>query len=91
MAKAVALDVDGTLMDANYLHVEARAFEEVGVRIPRVQVRKQIGKGSILLVKELVEHEEVAGKVKDLHGEIYCELRHHGFPLPGARELRVSS
>ena len=32
MAKVVVLDVDGTLMDTNYLHTEAwaRAFEEVG-------------------------------------------------------------
>jgi len=65
----------------------ARAFEEVGVRVPRVQVHKQIGKGSSLLVKEFVQDEEAAEKVKDLHAEIYGELQHHGFPLPGAREL----
>ena len=40
MAKVVVLDVDGTLMDTNYLHTEAwaRAFEEVGHRVPRVWI-----------------------------------------------------
>jgi beta-phosphoglucomutase-like phosphatase (HAD superfamily) len=32
LVKAVFLDIDGTLMDTNYLHIEAwaQAFEEVG-------------------------------------------------------------
>ena len=36
MVKVVVLDVDGTLMDTNYLHTEAwaRAFEEAGHRVP---------------------------------------------------------
>ena len=57
MAKVVVLDVDGTLMDTNYLHTEAwaRAFEEVGHRIPRARLHKQIGKGSSLLIREFVE------------------------------------
>lgn len=52
MTKVVILDVDGTLMDTNYLHTEAwaRAFEEVGRRVPWVEVHKQIGKGSDLLL-----------------------------------------
>jgi hypothetical protein len=36
LVKAVFLDIDGTLMDTNYLHLEAwaQAFEEVGARAP---------------------------------------------------------
>lgn len=36
VTKVVVLDVDGTLMDTNYLHTEAwgRALEQVGVRVP---------------------------------------------------------
>ncbi|MCA1688333.1 MAG: HAD family hydrolase [Actinobacteria bacterium] len=89
MAKVVVLDVDGTLMDTNYLHVEAwaRAFEEVGHRVPRVELHKQIGKGSDLLIREFVEDEGTAEKIDELHSEFYGELQEHGHPLPGAKEL----
>ena len=46
MARVVVLDIDGTLMDTTYLHVEARALEEVGYRTPRVEIHGQIGRGS---------------------------------------------
>src|ERR671911_1245140 len=89
MVKVVVLDVDGTLMDTNYLHVEAwaRAFEEGGHRLPRVQIHKQIGKGSNLLIGEFVEDEETVEKIEELHSELYGELQKHGHPLPGAKEL----
>jgi len=87
--KVVVLDVDGTLMDTNYLHVEAwaRAFEAVDHRVPRVKIHKQIGKGSDQLIQEFVEDEEAAERANELHGEIYGGMQEHGFPLPGAKEL----
>ena len=89
MAKVVVLDVDGTLMDTNYLHTEAwaQAFEEVGHRVPRVQIHKQIGKGSTLLIKEFVEDEETVERIEELHSELYAELQKHGHPLPGAKDM----
>ncbi len=89
MARVVVLDVDGTLMDTNYLHVEAwaRAFEEVGRRVPRVELHRQVGKGSDLLIAEFVDDEETAQKIDELHSEFYAELQEHGHPLPGAKEL----
>jgi len=86
------LDVDGTLMDTNYLHTEAwaRAFEEVERRSPRAEIHKQIGKGSERLIREFVEDADVAEKVDELHGEIYMEIQKHGYPLPGAKELIAS-
>jgi HAD superfamily hydrolase (TIGR01509 family) len=89
MAKIVVLDIDGTLMDTNYLHIEAwaRAFEEVGHRVPRSELHKQIGKGSSLLIQEFVEDEEKIEKIEELHTEFYGELQEHGHPLPGAKEL----
>jgi HAD superfamily hydrolase (TIGR01509 family) len=89
VAKVVVLDVDGTLMDTNYLHTEAwaRAFEEVGHRVPRVELHKQVGKGSDLLIGEFVENEEMAAKIDELHSEFYGELQEHGHPRPGAKEL----
>jgi HAD superfamily hydrolase (TIGR01509 family) len=89
VARVVVLDVDGTLMDTNYLHTEAwaRAFEQVGHRVPRVELHKQVGKGSDLLIDEFVENEETAEKIDELHSEFYGELQEYGHPLPGAKEL----
>lgn len=89
MVKAVVLDVDGTLMDTNYLHVEAwaRALEEVGHRASRVDIHPKIGKGSGLLISELVPDEDVADKLDELHTEFYGELQRYAYPLPGAKEL----
>ena len=88
MTKITILDVDGTLVDTNYLHTEAwtRALEEVGRRVPRVEVHRQIGKGADKLIPEFVG-DEAAGKVERRHSEIYGEMQHHGYPLPGAGEL----
>jgi HAD superfamily hydrolase (TIGR01509 family) len=88
----VVLDVDGTLMDTNYLHTEAwaRAFEEVGHRVPRVRLHKEVGKGAGLLIREFVEDEETIEKIQDLHSEFYEELQEYGHPLPGAKELIFS-
>lgn len=89
VTRVVVLDVDGTLMDTNYLHVEAwaRALEEVGHRTPRVEIHEQIGRGSGQLVAEFVDDESTIEKVQERHGEIYDELQHYGHPLPGAKEL----
>ena len=87
--RVVVLDVDGTLMDTNYLHTEAwaRAFEEAGHRVPRYRLHKQIGKGAELLIREFVDDEEKVEKIQDFHSEIYEDLQAFGHPLPGAKEL----
>ncbi|BBL80302.1 haloacid dehalogenase [Rubrobacter xylanophilus] len=93
MARAVVLDVDGTLMDTNYLHVEAwaRAFDRVGYRVPRARVHRQIGKGSDKLVPEFIPDDEAAAAEADrLHGEIFMEMQEYALPLPGAKELIAS-
>ncbi|HEY6580831.1 MAG TPA: HAD family hydrolase [Rubrobacter sp.] len=89
MAKVVVLDVDGTLMDTNYLHTEAwaRAFEKVGHRVSRVKLHKQVGKGAGLLIQEFVDDGETEQKIQDYHSEAYEELQEYGHPLPGAKEL----
>jgi len=89
MVKVVVLDVDGTLMDTNYLHTEAwaRAFEKVGHRVPRVKLHKEVGKGAGLLIREYVGDAEVEEEIQDLHSEFYEELQEYGHPLPGAKEL----
>jgi HAD superfamily hydrolase (TIGR01509 family) len=89
MVKMVVLDVDGTLMDTNYLHTEAWAwaFERVGHRVPRVRLHKEIGKGAGLLIREFVDDEAMVEKIQDLHSEFYGRLQEYGHPLPGAKEL----
>ena len=91
MLKAVFLDIDGTLMDTNYLHIEAwaQAFEEVGARPPRSTIHHEVGKGSDKLIPEFVE-EGKAERVGELHSEYYGELQERGHPLPGAKELVAS-
>lgn len=89
MAKTVVLDVDGTLMDTNYLHTEAwaRAFEDVGYRVPRVELHRQIGKGAELLIRGFVDDDEKVEKIQELHSEYFADFQHHGHPLPGAKEF----
>ncbi len=89
MVKVVVLDVDGTLMDTNYLHTEAwaRALAEVGCQAPRAEIHKQIGKGSDRLIPSFVEDEEAGEKVNELHSEFYSGFQKFGYPLPGARDL----
>ena len=91
MAKAMFLDIDGTLMDTNYLHIEAWAwaFEEVGARPPRSRIHHGVGKGSDKLIPEFVEDGK-AERVSELHSEYYAELQERGHPLPGAKELVTS-
>lgn len=89
VTRNVVLDVDGTLMDTNYLHVEAwaRAFEEAGMRIPRAAIHKQIGRGSDQLIARFTQDEGVAGRVDELHSELYSGFQEFGYPLPGASEM----
>jgi phosphoglycolate phosphatase-like HAD superfamily hydrolase len=92
LVKTVFLDIDGTLMDTNYLHVEAwgLAFEEVGARPPRSRIHHQVGKGSDKLIPEFVEDGQKAERVSELHSKYYAELQERGHPLPGAKELIAS-
>jgi HAD superfamily hydrolase (TIGR01509 family) len=89
MAKVVVLDVDGTLMDTNYLHTEAwaRAFEEAGHRVPRVKLHREIGKGAELLIRNFVDDDVVVEEIQNLHSEFYEGFQKFGHPLPGAKEL----
>ena len=92
MIRVVILDIDGTLMDTNYLHIEAweQAFEEVGERHPRSRIHHQVGKGSDKLIPEFVKDGEAGERVSELHGEFYAKLQDRGHPLPGAKELIAS-
>lgn len=91
MIRVVIFDVDGTLMDTNYLHVEAwaRAFTAVKNPIPRAEIHYQIGKGSDLMLDALLR-EELHEQANELHSQFFDELKDHGYPLPGAKEIIAS-
>lgn len=92
MAIAVILDVDGTLMDTNYLHVEAwaRALLEVGHPAPRAVIHRQIGKGSDRLLPEFIDDEATRGRANELHSRYYAGQQRGALPLPGAKDLLAS-
>jgi HAD superfamily hydrolase (TIGR01509 family) len=85
----VSLDVDGTLMDTNYHHVEAwaRAFRDLGCQVPRSAIHRQIGKGAEQLLPLFVPNEADHGRADELHSRYYAELRRSAGPLPGGKEL----
>lgn len=98
--KALLFDVDGTLVDSTYVHVECwwTAFMECGISVPRVEIHRRIGMDGALLVRELLEefgddHADIAGsdgiakQISALHGRYYSADADRLRPLPGAREL----
>ncbi|OKH72804.1 HAD family hydrolase [Mycobacterium sp. SWH-M1] len=89
---AVLFDVDGTLVDSNYLHVYAwvRAFEAEGVPVAAWRIHRCIGMDGTTLVKTLAGGDAGQGQLdqlKDRHSEFYQESTHLLTPLPGARDL----
>ena len=88
---AVLFDVDGTLVDSNYLHVHAwwRAFAEAGLDVETWRVHRSIGMDGAELVRTLSDDapDDVQDRLKGLHDSHYRETVHLLVPLPGAQEL----
>ncbi len=88
---AVLFDIDGTLVDSNYLHVHAwyRAFQEVGVRVEAWRIHRSIGMDGTTLVSSLAgdTDDDTRSRAKDLHSHYYKETAPLLKPLPGAQEL----
>jgi HAD superfamily hydrolase (TIGR01509 family) len=88
---AALFDVDGTLVDSNYLHVHAwyRAFHDADVDVEAWRIHRSIGMDGSTLVKSLTDHldEDTGSRLKDLHSRYYKETAPLLRPLPGAREL----
>lgn len=88
---AVLFDIDGTLVDSNYLHVHAwcRAFRETGIVVESWRIHRAIGMDGSQLVKSLSGGaDEIARqRASQLHSRYYAELSPLLSLLPGAREL----
>ncbi|OBC16651.1 HAD family hydrolase [Mycobacterium sp. 852013-50091_SCH5140682] len=88
---AVLFDVDGTLVDSNYLHVYAwaRAFAAERIPVQSWQIHRSIGMDGATLVRTLAGGvaDDVAQRLKSLHSDFYRDTTHLLKPLPDARKL----
>ena len=85
---AVLLDVDGTLLDTNYLHVLAwwQAFEDTGRGpVAMSAIHRAIGIPSDGLVRQLIGEDDE--KTVDAHSRRYEPLRENVKPFPRTAEL----
>lgn len=93
---AVLFDVDGTLVDSNYVHVHAwiRAFEVEDQPVSAWRVHRSIGMDGDALLRTLARgtDDAVRERLKDHHSQFYREMASMLTVLPGARDLlhRVS-
>jgi phosphoglycolate phosphatase len=91
-AAAVLLDVDGTLVDTNYLHVLAwqRAFRDTGIEVPAWRLHRHVGMGGDRYVGAVAGEDVEArcgDEVRAAHERRYADLMPEVVPLPGAAAL----
>ncbi|WNB85511.1 HAD family hydrolase [Cellulomonas sp. ATA003] len=88
---AVLFDIDGSLVDSNFLHVHAwaLAFADAGHPVDAWRIHRSIGMGSPLLLADLLgdDVDRLGDAVKDGHAERYAELGDRLRAFDGAREL----
>ena len=83
----VVFDIDGTLLDTNYLHVLAwrQAFRDTGHEVGMWRLHRAIGIGSEELVVRLLGQAD--DEVVRAHSERYAALRDQVTAFPRAAEL----
>jgi HAD superfamily hydrolase (TIGR01509 family) len=83
----VLFDVDGTLVDTNYLHTLAwsRALVDLGEWAPMNAIHRLIGMGGDQLVEQLVGHP--IDDAEEARSQRYDELIGEATLFPGARDL----
>jgi HAD superfamily hydrolase (TIGR01509 family) len=89
---AALFDVDGTLVDANYLHVVTwwEAFTQAGHVVPMAEIHRAIGMGSDHLLDKLLppdRDKEADADIRAGHRALYATYRSRLRPLPGAADL----
>ncbi|MFI6046768.1 HAD family hydrolase [Nocardia sp. NPDC051321] len=88
---AVLFDIDGTLVDSNYLHARAwhRAFRDAGATVPTWRIHRSIGMDGDTLIETLAGDlaEAAADRADDLHSRYYLDSADELTLLPGAREV----
>ncbi len=90
-APAVLFDVDGTLVDSNYLHVYAwqRAFADHKIPVDAWRIHRSIGMDGTTLVQDLSGgvDDDTQQRLSELHGRHYRDVAALLRPLPGAQAL----
>lgn len=88
---AVLFDIDGTLVDSNYLHIDAwdRAFSAVGHPVDVWRIHRTIGMDSAMLLERLLGDaaDEVGDSAKEKHSAFYMESTERLRPIGGANDL----
>ena len=90
--RAALFDVDGTLVDTNYLHAVTwwEAFAQAGHVVPMAEIHRAIGMGSGLMLDKLLPQDRDTGDDADIraaHSALYATYRSRLRPLPGAADL----
>jgi HAD superfamily hydrolase (TIGR01509 family) len=91
-ARGVLFDVDGTLVDTNYLHAVCwwEAFRQGGHTVPMARIHRAIGMGSDKLIGHLVGPDRDTsqdGIMSAAHLALYATYWERLRPLPGAADL----
>jgi HAD superfamily hydrolase (TIGR01509 family) len=89
---AVLFDVDGTLVDSNYLHAVSwwEAFIQAGHDVPMARIHRTIGMGSDQLLDALLPADRDRAGDNDMraaHGALYATYWERQRPLRGAADL----
>ena len=90
--QAVLFDVDGTLVDSNYLHAVTwwEAFGQAGYEVAMADIHRAIGMGSDQLLDQLLPRDRDRGgddDVRAAHGALYATYWSRLTPLRSAAEL----
>jgi HAD superfamily hydrolase (TIGR01549 family) len=94
LSRAALLDLDGTLVDANYQHALAwyRAFRRFEITLPMWRLHRHIGMGGDQYVAAVAGDDlerDRGDQLRDAHDEEFKPLRDECAPLEGAHDLLV--
>jgi HAD superfamily hydrolase (TIGR01549 family) len=94
---AMLFDLDGTLVDTNYLHVLAwsETLKEAGLRVPEWKIHRRIGMSGQSLIRQLMRehgrHSRIdpkqLEKKHDANFQKFSRAKDSILPLPGAEAL----
>ena len=90
--RAAVFDVDGTLVDTNYLHAVTwwEAFTQAGYQPAMADIHRAIGMGSDQMLDKLLpagRDKDADADVRAAHSTLYATYWSRLRPLPGAADL----
>lgn len=90
--RAVLFDVDGTLVDTNYLHAVTwwEAFRQAGHSVPMPDIHRSIGMGGDRLIEHLLgegRDRSRDAEISTAHKVLYAQYFPRLAALPGAADL----